>query len=176
MYYLRPIIVSQPRGYLPGAGTFDGIQITGTIVTYAAPNLAAFAVMFIIIQLPVGSLSDRVGRLTPTAAGLVLGAVALVLMPSVAAFPWLITVMALYGIAYGMIFPSISAMVADHTAPEERGIATGIFHALLTVGVAIGAPVMGWAGGVVGVSRGLMLSGGIMVLALIVALSTRRRI
>jgi predicted MFS family arabinose efflux permease len=67
-------------------------------------------------------------------------------------------------------------MVADQTAPEERGMATGIFHALLTAGVAIGAPVMGWVGGVVGVQLGLMLSAGIMVLALLVVLSIRKRI
>jgi len=138
--------------------------------------LAAFAVMFIIIQLPVGALSDRVGRLAPTAAGLCLGIVALVLMPSITAFPLLVVVMAVYGVAYGVIFPSVSAMVTDQTAPEERGMATGIFHAMLTAGVAIGAPVMGWVGGAVGVQLGLMLSAGIMVLALLVALSIRKRI
>jgi len=137
--------------------------------------LAAFAVMFIILQLPIGSLSDRVGRLAPTAAGLSLGIVALVLMPRMASFPLLVAVMAVYGVAYGTIFPSISAMVADQTAPEERGMATGIFHALLTAGVAIGAPVMGWVGGAVGVQMGLILSAGIMVLALLVALIALRR-
>jgi MFS family permease len=138
--------------------------------------LAVFAIMFIILQMPVGLISDRVGRLGPTAAGLGLGIVALLLMPSITAFPWLIAAMAVYGIAYGTIFPSISAMVADQTAPEEHGMATGIFHALLTAGVAIGAPVMGWVGGVVGVPLGLMLSAGVMVIALIVALSIRKRI
>ena len=137
--------------------------------------LAAFAVMFIILQFPVGSLSDRVGRLAPTAAGLSLGIIALVLMPRMASFPLLVAVMAVYGVAYGIIFPSISAMVADQTALEERGMATGIFHALLTAGVAIGAPVMGWAGGALGVQMGLILSAGIMVLALLVALAALRR-
>ena len=36
--------------------------------------------------------------------------------------------------------------------------------------VAVGAPVMGWVGGMVGVKLGLMLSSGIMVLALIIVL------
>jgi MFS family permease len=138
--------------------------------------LATFAIMFIILQMPVGSLSDRVGRLGPTAAGLSLGIVALLLMPSITAFPLLVAVMAVYGVAYGTIFPSISAMVADQTAPEERGLATGIFHALLTAGVAIGAPVMGVVAGVVGVKLGLMLSAGIMILALLVALGIRKHI
>ncbi len=152
------------------------IKDLGMEALHVGIMLAAFAIMFIILQLPVGSLSDRVGRLGPTAAGLSLGVVALLLMPSITAFPLLVAIMAVYGVAYGTIFPSISAMVADQTAPEERGLATGIFHALLTAGVAIGAPMMGWVGGAVGVPLGLMLSAGIMVLALIVALVIRKHI
>ncbi len=134
--------------------------------------LATFAIMFIVLQFPSGALSDKVGRRTPTAAGLSLGIVSLVILPSVMTFPLLAMAMTLYGIAYGILFPSISALIADHTLPEERGVATGIFHALLTVGVAIGAPVMGWAAGVFGIELGLALSAGIMVLALVVALAS----
>jgi len=134
--------------------------------------LATFAIMFIIVQFPSGALSDRVGRLIPTVAGLSLGVVSLLILPSLGTFPLLAVAMALYGIAYGILFPSISALVADHTVPEERGMATGMFHALLTAGVAIGAPIMGWVGGTVGVELGLALSSCIMVLALLVALRT----
>ena len=134
--------------------------------------LATFAIVFIIAQFPSGAISDKAGRRIPTAAGLSLSTASLVILPSLATFPLLAGVMALYGLAYGILFPSISAMVADHTAPEERGMATGIFHALLTTGVAIGAPIMGWVGGVVGIELGLALSSGIMVLALVIALAT----
>jgi len=136
--------------------------------------LAAFAVMFIILQVPMGTLSDRMGRLGLTALGLALGVVAVVLMPVVSAFPLLMVVMALYGAAYGVIFPSISAAVIDRTVIEERGLATGIFHALLTAGVAIGAPVMGWVGGLLGVRLGLIVSAGALVLAFIVTLLVRK--
>ena len=138
--------------------------------------LAIFAVMFIIIQLPSGALSDKVGRLLPTAIGLSLGIISLVILPSVEIFPLLAAAMALYGASYGIIFPSISALVADHTLPEERGTATGIFHALLTAGVAIGAPVIGWVGEAAGVQLGLVLTPAIMVLALVVALTALRRV
>jgi len=137
--------------------------------------LAVFAVLFIVLQMPAGNLSDRIGRTGLTAVGLALGVVALVLLPWITAFPLLLLVMALYGAAYGMIFPSVSAAVADHTSAEERGLGTGIFHAMLTAGVAIGAPVIGWAGGMVGVEIGLILSAGVMVLALAVTMATLRR-
>jgi len=138
--------------------------------------LATFAIMFIILQFPSGALSDKVGRLIPTAAGLCLGVVSLVVLPSVVTFPMLAVIMALYGIAYGLLFPSISALVADYTVPEERGMATGMFHAFLTAGVALGAPVIGWVGGMVGVELGLILSSVIMILALVIALTALRRV
>jgi MFS family permease len=128
--------------------------------------------MFIIIQFPSGALSDKIGRLLPTTIGLSLGIVSLVILPSVTIFPLLAMAMALYGIAYGMLFPSISALITDHTTPKERGLATGIFHALLTAGVAIGAMVIGWTGEIMGIQPGLVLTPGILVLALAVALVT----
>jgi len=137
--------------------------------------LATFAIMFIISQFPSGTLSDKVGRMAPTIGGLSLGVVALVILPSLTTFPLLAAVMALYGTAYGILFPSISALVADHTLPEERGMATGVFHALLTAGVAIGAPIIGWIGEGIGVRLGLVFAPVIMVLALVLALTAFRR-
>ncbi len=137
--------------------------------------LVTFVIMFIIAQFPSGALSDKVGRLIPTIAGLSLSIVSLVILPSMATFPLLAAVMALYGIGYGILFPSISALVADHTVPEERGMATGVFHALLTAGVAIGAPLVGWVGGGVGVQLGLVSASAILVLALVMALRALRQ-
>ena len=138
--------------------------------------LTTFAIMFIILQLPSGAISDKIGRLIPTIIGLSLGTASLIILPSVVTFPLLAGAMALYGIAYGILFPSISALVADHTLPEERGLATGMFHALLTAGVAIGAPVAGWVGEVLGVELGLVSMAGIMVLALVIVLTKSKAI
>ena len=138
--------------------------------------LAAFSIMFIILQFPLGTLSDRIGRLRPTISGLGLSVVALLIIPSTTTFPLLLTAMALYGVAYGTLFPSISALIADHSTTEERGMATGIFHALLTAGVAIGASLIGWVGEVAGVGLGLVFNAGIVVLALVIVLIVARRI
>ena len=68
-------------------------------------------------------------------------------------------------------------MVADYTAPDERGRATGIFHALLTLGVAIGAPVIGWAAEAIGIKWGLALCSSAAILAIaIVLISSRLRL
>jgi len=137
--------------------------------------LASFAVMFIIVQLPVSRLSDRFGRLWLSIVGLVLGIISLVAVPSATDFGWLLVLMLVYGAAFGAIFPSISAMVAENTTPVERGTATGIFHALLTAGVAVGALAAGYAGDALGVKYGLILCPAFMVIALVVALVIKRR-
>ena len=137
--------------------------------------LTAFTVVFIALQFPSGILSDRMGRLKLIYAGLSLGIVTLTVLPLVTAFAALAMTMALYGAAFGLLFPSVSAMIADQTLPEERGIASGIFHALLTAGVATGAPVMGGIGSMMGVEMGLTLSPVILVIALVMSLTIMRR-
>lgn len=137
--------------------------------------LTTFTVVFIVMQFPSGLLSDRMGRLKLIYAGLSLGIVSLIILPLVTGFAALAITMALYGAAFGLLFPSVSAMIADQTLPEERGMASGIFHALLTAGVAIGAPVMGGIGSVMGIEMGLALCPAILVVALGMSLTVMRR-
>lgn len=120
--------------------------------------LAAFSVLFVITQFPGGAMSDRVGRRLPIVAGLACVTVSLAVLPSLLSFAGLVAIMAVYGLGYGLVFPSISALIADHTSADERGLATGLFHALLTAGVAIGAPLMGWVGGRAGTDVALIMT------------------
>lgn len=78
----------------------------------------------------------------------------------------MLTVMSLYGIGYGLLFPSISALLVDSTTTEEYGRATGLFHALITVGVSVGAPVIGWSATFWGIKTGLSLSSAILFVVL----------
>lgn len=149
------------------------IKETGREAFHVGILMAVFSLLFIIVQVPVGALSDRLGRRGLLVAGLALGIMALVALPMAGNYPLMVAFMGLTGAAYGIIFPSVSAMLTDATAPGERGLATGIFHALLTAGVAVGAPVMGWAGGVLGLEAGLALSSIVLAVALVVTLSVR---
>jgi Arabinose efflux permease len=129
--------------------------------------LTTFVAVFILLQFPSGVISDRVGRWIPTATGLSFCIISLAMLPKFGTFTTLAIIMALYGVGYALVFPSISALVADYTVSEERGLATGIFHALLTAGVAIGAPVMGWVAELMGTELGLALSSGVVAIVLI---------
>ena len=149
----------------------DYIEPLGMDTFHFSMMLTAFSALFIIVQFPGGTLSDRKGRRLPTIGGLVLGIASLLLVPWQSTFAMLLLVMALYGVGYGLLFPSISALVADNSGPDERGVATGVFHALLTAGVAIGAPVMGGAGEIMGVRSALLLSPVMMTVALALAMA-----
>ena len=146
------------------------IKGLGMEAFYVGMLLTIFVAMFILLQFPSGAMSDRVGRWIPTTSGLSFCIVSLAILPEFGTFTMLAVIMALYGVGYALVFPSISALVADYTVSEERGMATGIFHALLTAGVAIGAPVMGWIAGLAGTELGLALSPVVAALVLVIIL------
>jgi len=66
--------------------------------------------------------------------------------------------MLVFGAGFGFIFPSTCAMVADGVEASEYGLATGIYHALITIGVAVGAPLMGWLAHLLGIKLSLALA------------------
>ncbi len=132
--------------------------------------LTVYTVVFIAFQMPSGILSDRLGRRQLVYAGLALGTVALLLLSRAETFLTLSLVMAVYGAAFGLLFPSVSALVVDHATPGERGLASGVFHALVTAGVALGAPILGGFGSVFGLKSGLMVTPAVLALVLVAAL------
>ncbi len=137
--------------------------------------LATFALVFFLVQIPAGLWGDRRGRLGPLALGLLLGAVALALLPLFGVTALLLLAMAAYGLAYGLLFPSASALVGEHSRDHERGLATGVFHALFTSGVAIGAPLAGLLGQTAGIRGGLFALSCVMGAALVAVLLLGRR-
>lgn len=181
--FLRPGLTLAYCAIFAQYFTFGGVVILlpffikdlGMQEFHVGMMLATFAAVFGLVQFPSGKLSDRVGRLLPIVAGLGLGIVSLIMLPSMTVFPLLLLVMALYGLGFGLLFPSVSALIADNTVDAERGLATGVFHALLTAGVAVGSPVMGWVGEGLNIKAGLMLSPVFMVPALVIVLVSLRR-
>jgi len=133
--------------------------------------LIALTLTFVALQYPFGFLSDKIGRKTPSVIGLVLISIGLWLFPMVTSFKALILTGILCGVGIGSLFPSIAAMLSDNTEEGERGIATGIFHALITGGVAVGAPVMGLVAKWVGVSLAIVLSSLVPIASIFVILA-----
>jgi MFS transporter, DHA1 family, multidrug resistance protein len=77
---------------------------------------------------PAPWLANRFGRLRPTAAGLALIGLSLcALAATVPATSGVYGSMALFGVGFGLLFPAVTALVADASTPHERGAAYGVF-------------------------------------------------
>jgi MFS family permease len=99
---------------------------------------AGFGVAAVIIQLALGRLSDRIGREPVIALGFVVIAAALFALPMTRGWETMLSVMAVYGIGFGILFPAMTALLADETNPQTRGTASGIYTAVYSLGAAAG--------------------------------------
>ena len=104
---------------------------------------ASFLLTQILLQPALGALSDRVGRVTPLAAGIALFALATIgftQADSAIAFTLLRTVQ---GVAFALGFPAYRALVADVTAPDQRGRAYATLGMADSGGLLLGPAVGG---------------------------------
>ena len=105
-------------------------------------SFTAFAILSLLLHYPAGILADRYGPATPATVGLVAVAIAMACIPLIRALPTLLVLMALFGVGHGFVFPSASALISRGADPQQHGLVTGLFYALLVAGVAVGAPIM----------------------------------
>lgn len=103
-----------------------------------------FGIVAVIVMLTAGRAGSRRGAL---AAGFVPVALAFTFLTVGSSF-WTISLgMALYGMGFGVIYPSLNAQVATLYRVEERGRAYGIFYAFYSLGIVIAPPFVGWMSG-----------------------------
>src|SRR5262249_2967480 len=81
----------------------------------------SFLLTQIVFQLPLGALSDRVGRSGPLAAGIALFALATVGLTQAETATAFIRLRAVQGVAFALGLPAYRALVADVTATDQRG-------------------------------------------------------
>lgn len=108
---------------------------------------AGFGLAAIVIQLALGRLSDRIGREPVMVGGFGLVVLALVILPKTQDWETVLSVMSVYGIGFGILFPAMTALLADETDAASRGTASGIYTAVYSLGAAAGtgsAGVLVW--------------------------------
>lgn len=88
----------------------------------------------LVFALPTNKLFDRVPTSVSLSAGFGLMGISQVLIGQTSQ-PWLLyTIMAVYGIGFAMLFPSINKLLILSTSEGNRGQAYGIFYALFSAG------------------------------------------
>lgn len=103
-----------------------------------------FTVSSLLIRFFAGRISDQFGRVKMLKLALVILALSLFLIGLANSPLSLLVASAVYGIATGILSPSVSAWTADLSLPESRGKAMATMYIALEAGIGLGALIAGW--------------------------------
>ena len=90
----------------------------------------------------MGRLADRLGRPKMIAGGLIMGALALALIPYVSGYVLLAACSGLFGIGISAVTAATAALVADMAHDTSYGAAMGVLSSIMDVGQSAG-PIVG---------------------------------
>jgi DHA1 family solute carrier family 18 vesicular amine transporter 1/2 len=122
----------------------DMARRLGASATMIGLLFASFGASLLLVSVPAGAWSDRVGRRGPLVGGLAALAAATVLFAFATTLPWLFAARLVQGAADGVTWIVGFALVADLYAPEERGRVMGLVMAGSGFGFMIGPSIGGW--------------------------------
>jgi DHA1 family solute carrier family 18 vesicular amine transporter 1/2 len=105
---------------------------------------ASFGVTLLTVSLPMGAVSDRIGRKAPMVGGLVALAAATLLFAFATSLPWLFAARLVQGAADAVTWVVGFALIADRYRVEERGRVTGIVMSGTSFALMIGPSIGGW--------------------------------
>lgn len=102
------------------------------------------AIISSVLPSRLGHLADRFGRKQLMAAGLVIGAIASILIPQLRSVAALAILWTVESVGYAASAPAERAFVADITGDDTRGASYGLYTFAYFLGAAIGPVVGGW--------------------------------
>jgi MFS transporter, DHA1 family, solute carrier family 18 (vesicular amine transporter), member 1/2 len=105
---------------------------------------ASFGVTLLTVSIPMGAISDRVGRKGPLVWGLVALAASTVLFAFADSLPWLFAARLVQGAADAVTWVVGFALIADLYGPTERGRMTGIVMSGTSMAFMVGPSIGGW--------------------------------
>ncbi len=103
----------------------------------------SFSLAVLVFRILAGRISDRIGRSLVIFAGTTTVAVAVFLMPYALTLPLLIGVSVLYGWGYGSQQPAMTALIADRTTFENRGMLFSLYYSVFDIGMLLSGYVFG---------------------------------
>ncbi|SOC18485.1 predicted MFS family arabinose efflux permease [Ureibacillus xyleni] len=141
-------------------------KVSGTL-------LSTFGVVAVLVFiLPTNRIFDKVAPIYTLSLGIALMGSSLLLLSVSTVIVVLYLAMASYGIGFGLLFPSINALLIDSTDEKVRGKAYGYFYAFFSLGVVVGSSVLGLLQ--LSISQGFLFTGVILLLFSLVVLINKR--
>lgn len=137
---------------LAGMGTAAGLGVLTYLMPLqleqqglsAARSSSVFTIFAIVAVICMMNIGRRGHRLTTFATGFLAIAAAFFTLSLSPSFGVAAVGMALFGVGFGLLYPSLNTQVAAMVPADARGRAYGIFNAFYTLGIVIAPPVIGW--------------------------------
>jgi multidrug resistance protein len=122
----------------------DYARQLGASPTVVGLLFASFGVTLLAVSLPMGAMSDRIGRKVPLVGGLLILSAASVLFAVARTLPWLFVARLLQGAGDAITWVVGFALIADLYEPDRRGRVMGLVMSGTSFGVMIGPSIGGW--------------------------------
>jgi MFS transporter, DHA1 family, solute carrier family 18 (vesicular amine transporter), member 1/2 len=140
---------------------------------HASPTLlgllfGSFGVTLLLVSIPMGVISDRMGRRGPMIGALVLLVVATLLFAYAQSLPMLFAARMLQGAADAVTWVVGLALIADLYGDDERGRAMGLAMGGSTLGIIVGPMLGGWLYELGGIRLPFLAVAGLAVVDLVV--------
>jgi MFS family permease len=122
---------------------FVVLHLDARAIGHGGSVFAAFAAMVVITRLVGGNLPDRVGPARCAAAAAAVEAAGLITIGVAGSLAVALGGAIAMGIAFSLLYPSLSLLVVDRVPETRRGAALGTFTAFFDAGVGLGALLAG---------------------------------
>jgi multidrug resistance protein len=122
---------------------------------------ASFGVTLLSFSIPMGAVSDRVGRKIPMVGGLLALASATLLFAYSDGLRWLFAARLVQGAADAITWVVGFALIADRFGPDERGRVSGIVMSGTSIAFMVGPSIGGWLYEIGGIRAPFLLVAGL---------------
>lgn len=147
--------------FLPLSALSHGVAPAQVGVLFAVQ-----AMTNVICRIPIGIIADRIDRRLIVVLGMVVLASALALLGLAAQMMNMLVCTVLLGIGMALIYTAVGALIAEQVPVLQRGLAMGMYHSCVFLGMMAGSTAMGVALKSVSYAVGYAVSGALALVAL----------
>ncbi len=128
---------------------------------------AVQAMTNVVCRVPIGIIADKIDKRWIVAVGLAILALALAALGQAAQLRYMLLCTVALGIGMALIYTAVGALIAGQVAVLQRGLAMGMYHSCVFLGMMAGSTTMGIALKTISFSVCYGVTGGVVLLALL---------
>ncbi len=136
LFFIVMMTYSTVGVFLPAYANEKGIANIG--IFFIVSSLAT-----IFVRLTFGRFADRHGSSKIVVSGMLLLAIALKLLSVAPSLPIFLIVAVIYGIGFGVVQPTLNALVISFAPAERRGMANATYLCAMDLGIMVGSVLWG---------------------------------